>query len=56
MEYSIKYNLHKDKTPIVETFKTEIEREEAIKIKKAQGYNPIKISSDAEIIKKNLNC
>ncbi len=55
MEYSIKYNLHKDKSPVIDSFKTEEERNSAIKKKKQEGYNPIKISSGIESIKKHLN-
>jgi hypothetical protein len=53
-EFSIKYNLHKDGTPVVDTFKTENEREEAILLKKKEGYHPIRISSDNESICKHL--
>lgn len=42
----IKYNLHKDKLPVLQAFNTEHERNECIKQYIKDGYNPIKIASD----------
>jgi hypothetical protein len=42
----IKYNLHKDGSPILQAFNTEEERAQGINQYVKDGYKPIKIASD----------
>ncbi len=53
-EYLIKYNLHKDRSPVIDGFKTEALRDEAIKSKEKEGYSPVKIENSDKSINYHL--
>ena len=56
MEYLIKYNLHKDSSPIIESFDSEEKRDIGIKEKEKEGYKPVKIQNSNESILFHLRC
>jgi hypothetical protein len=53
-EFLIKYNLHKDHSPVIDGFETEGLRDKAIIAKEKDGYNPIKIENSNKSINYHL--